>query len=217
MTHYLIAGGTGLIGSALAAQLDNPAIAVTLLSRRQHPLAHPHHKLRITRFDDPELPPSTGPEDTVFCALGTTIRKAGSKAAFRTVDLDMVIALARAAKSAGYERFVVISSLGTDPDTRNFYLQTKAQMEQAVSDVGFQHLTLMRPSLLLGSREEFRIGEKLGEITGHLISPLLRGRWRKYRPIQAETVARAMIRAAQNPEHRLQILESDAIERLAVE
>lgn len=215
MAHYLIAGASGLVGSKICQHLDNPENDVTLLSRRPLNRAYAHHFVKEIDLLNPQLPDAQSAQDAVLCALGTTLKKAGSKDAFRKVDLDMVIALAKAASVAGYQRFVVVSSLGTTPDTRNFYLQTKAQMEQAVADVGFAHLTIMRPSLLLGERAEFRVGEKAGELAGRLLSPLFVGAIRKYRPIQADTVARAMIQAAQDQQSSVQILESDAIERLA--
>ena len=217
MAKLIIAGATGLIGSELAKRLSDPADTVILLSRRAFDPPHAHHQVQRTDLLAPSLPPADGEEDTVFCALGTTIKKAGSQPAFRRVDHDMVVAVATAAYNAGYQHFVVVSSLGVQPNSRNFYLKTKHQMEQSISRLGFKRVTIVRPSLLLGDRGEFRLGEKAGEWLSVVLTPLLVGSLRKYRPIPAATVAEAMLRSRYRQDAGVTVLESDAIVRLATE
>ncbi|EAR11242.1 NAD(P)H-binding protein [Reinekea blandensis] len=217
MAKLFIAGATGLIGSELAKQLSDPDDTVILLSRRAFEPPHAHHQVLQTDLLTPNLPSADSQEDTFFCALGTTIKKAGSQPAFYQVDHDMVVAVATAAYNAGYQRFVVVSSLGVQSNTRNFYLQTKHKMEQSISRLGFKHVTIIRPSLLLGDRGEFRLGEKIGEWASVVLTPLLVGSLRKYRPIPAATVAKAMLRSRHNQETGLTVLESDALVRLAAE
>lgn len=211
MPHAIIAGSTGLIGKALAVALAGSDIQVTLLSRRDFEPTHAHQQILKTNFDPLLLPASKHPDDVVYCALGTTIKKAGSQAAFTAVDLDLVVKVANAAHDAGYRTFAVVSSLGTTPTTRNFYLKTKARMEAAVSEVGFDRVIIIRPSLLLGDREEFRFGEKAGEVLSKVISPVLVGRLKRYRPVQASAVARALIQEATGSEPGIHVVESDVI------
>lgn len=217
MASYVIAGATGLIGSELAILLSDPATPVTLLTRRPLTPAMPHHQVIQTELLAPEIPPAGSDRDTVYCALGTTIKTAGSKTAFSQVDHDMVVAVAQAAKRAGYDHFVVISSLGVRSDTRNFYLQTKHRMEQSIADIGFNRVTILRPSLLLGARDEFRLGESVGAWLSRFIAPLFIGALRKYRPIPARAVAQAMLKSDERTEPGSIILQSDDIARIATE
>jgi uncharacterized protein YbjT (DUF2867 family) len=215
MASYIIAGATGLIGSELTKLLSDPTASVTLLTRRPLTPALPHQQVIQTDLLAPEIPPAQSDRDAVFCALGTTIKTAGSKSAFSQVDHDMVVAVAQAAKLAGYDHFVVISSLGVRSGTRNFYLQTKHRMEQSIADVGFNRVTILRPSLLLGSRDEFRLGESIGAWLSRFMAPLFIGALKKYRPIAAQTVAQAMLISDERTEAGLVVLESDAIARIA--
>ena len=136
--------------------------------------------------------------DTVYCCLGTTIKKVKTKSAFKAVDFDLPITLASIAKEKGVKKFIVLSSLGADADSKNFYLRTKGEMEHEVAKFQFQKVAFLRPSVLIGSRKEFRLGERLMIMLLILITPLLRGKLKKYRPIRAEAVAKAMIHIAQS-------------------
>ncbi|MFT4674306.1 MAG: hypothetical protein ACI9K8_000027, partial [Reinekea sp.] len=125
MANILIAGATGLIGSHLVQQLSPDRVdEVLLLVRRPIAPLHAHHHQWVSDFMPLALPPVSGSADAVICALGTTIKQAGSREAFTEVDFGRVLDLARAAKQAGYRRFVVVSSLGADADAGNFYLAT---------------------------------------------------------------------------------------------
>src|SRR5579863_4623975 len=175
----MLAGASGLTGQqALDVLLDASDIGrVLAVSRR--PLGREHSKLanRIVRFDALETQLKGASCEAALCCLGTTLRRAGSQENFRAVDLGAVLAFARTAKAANARRFVVISSVGADPDSRNFYLRTKGEMEQALEGVGFESLDILQPSLLLGARAEMRPLELLAMVTMPLINPLLGGKY----------------------------------------
>jgi len=134
--------------------------------------------------------------DDIFVCLGTTMRKAGSREAFRRVDLDMVVEIARKGRAAGAKRFVVISSIGADPDSNNFYLQTKGRMEEEVKKLGYEYCGIVRPSLLLGKRNEFRFAERMGILLFRFFRFIFVGPLRKYRGIEALAVAKSMVMLA---------------------
>ena len=188
----LLAGATGLIGHALAAQWAGPG-DLHLLVRR--PLAAPGAHCRVRVVDFAALPrlPAAG---SAFCCLGTTIRQAGSREAFRAVDFDAVLAFARAARAAGVQRFAVVSALGANPGSGSFYLRVKGEMEEALRELGFAQLVIVRPSLLTGNRAALGQPARLGEVLAlALTAPLAPLIPRAWRPISGATVARAMMRA----------------------
>ena len=200
-----VAGATGLTGQQLLALLlDDPGIERVVAPTR-HPLpAHP-------KLDNPVGMVShlicqlQGPVDTVFCCLGTTIRQAGSREAFRMVDYDLPVMLGKHALALGARHYVVISALGAEPSSRLFYNRTKGELEVALQKQGWHRLTIVRPSLLLGARHKPR----LGEVFASPFSRILPGRWRG---IEASTVARAMWRLANTPGDGLRIVESDELQ-----
>jgi uncharacterized protein YbjT (DUF2867 family) len=149
--------------------------------------------------------------DVAFCCLGTTMKRAGSSAEFRRVDYDYVVGFARAAQVAGVQHLSVISALGASTRSRAFYNRVKGEMEDALAAMDFASLCIVRPSLLTGSRHELRLAERLGIAVGAVVTPFLRGEWRKYRPIPAATVAHAMIKTALRREPGIEVLESDEI------
>ena len=214
--NALLAGATGLIGGyVLRRLLAHPSYArVEILVRRELPIRDPkltQHIVEFARLSDGA--PGVAPDD-IFCCLGTTIRKAGSEEAFRRVDYDYPLALARLAKAAGAGKFLMVSALGADPKSAVFYNRVKGEVEQAITAIGLPAACFFRPSLLTGPRAEHRPGEKIGIALGKLIAPLLIGGLRKYRPIHADTVAAAMVYAA-NHDVAAGAIESDAIARLA--
>ncbi len=198
MRTALIAGATGLVGGLLLRQLlDTPEYGrVITLGRRPVELAHP--KLSQVTADLAALDKVTADLrcDDAFCCLGTTIRRAGSQAAFRAVDHGAVLAFAWTARRNGATRFFVVSSLGANARSRFFYNRVKGETEEALEVLDFKTLAIFRPSLLLGPRQETRFGERIGEVVMWLADPLLLGSLRKYRAIQAEVVARAMVRCS---------------------
>lgn len=194
----LLAGTTGLIGSRLLPLLlASPRYTrVKALARR--PLALRHEKLEtiLTDLADPTRLGGALIADDVFCCLGTTIKKAGSQAAFVAVDEEMVVALAQAARTRGAKQFLVVSSVGADPKASSFYLRVKGQMEARVQALGYPSVQVLRPSLLLGAREESRPGERLAQGLTPLLAPLMRGPLAKYRSVRGEDVAAALLRIA---------------------
>jgi uncharacterized protein YbjT (DUF2867 family) len=207
----LLAGATGLIGRALAHAWAGPG-TLHLLVRRPALAAPTGAAVQVVDFLAlPALPPA----GTAYCALGTTIQVAGSQAAFRAVDFDAVLAFARAAQAAGVRRFAVVSSLGADPRSRNFYSRVKGEMEAALAGIGFDALLIARPSLLLGDRTALGQPERRGELIGQAITRRIGGliplAWR---PIEAAVVARALLRGVMRAEPGVKVLESADLQRL---
>ena len=149
--------------------------------------------------------------DDIFCCLGTTIKKAGSKEEFYKVDFKYVYDLALVCKNNGAKTFSLISSVGADKNSGNFYLKIKGDIEDAIIKLGYDTTNIFRPSILAGERNEFRPREKAGLIFMKLLAPLLQGTLKKYRAIDAETVAEVMVKAAQLKNKPVNIFPSDMI------
>ena len=200
----LLLGATGLIGQAVLARLlAHPAwTRVTVLSRRAlvdaagQPLVHDKLVVRETGLDDMAEYANDFAVDQVFCCLGTTLRKAGSRAAFRRVDHDYCVEAARLARRQGADHFLVVSAVNANPRARVFYSRVKGEMESAVEALSFPSLTIMQPSLLLGDRDEFRLGEQLGIWSAKALRPLAGWSDASWLPVEADTVAQAMVAAA---------------------
>lgn len=208
----LTVGASGLIGSFLLRRLleSGQYATVAVWARREMGISHPKLNVAVVDFD--RIEERRADAEDVYCCLGTTIKQAGSQAAFRRVDHDYPVALARAAARGGARRFLVVSALGADPGAKVFYNRVKGEMEVAVRAAGAPKTYIFRPSLLSGPRTEERLGEKLGLMVGAVLGPLLG----KYRPIHADLVAAAMIRTALQ-DLPSQIVESDEIRRLALD
>ncbi|MBM7567480.1 NAD(P)H-binding protein [Paenibacillus sacheonensis] len=219
----LLAGATGLVGFQLLRQLlqDERCRSLTVLARRPLPLLPGDEassgKLRVISadFDHMEEALADVQADVVFCALGTTIRKAGSQEAFRQVDLGYPVALGEWAKAHGAGKMIAISAMGANARSAVFYNRVKGEMEAQLSAIGLRALQIVRPSLLLGKREEFRLGERAAIMLSPLLRLLMQGSLRKYRPVRAEDVAAFMREAAALPPDRLapvvQIYDNHAI------
>ena len=195
----IVAGATGLVGEALLRQLSaqRDYTQIRVLGRRPPKHESGSIKFVFTDFSNLDTLSADLAVDEVYCCLGTTQRKAGSAAAFERVDFHMVVDLARAAKKAGAKKFLVVSAAGASLKSPAFYSRVKARMEQAVSEAGFEAVHILRPSLLLGPRQELRPAEKLFQLLAPLYSPFLVGPLRRYRPTRAEDVAAAMLTLAQ--------------------
>ena len=179
------------MGSHLLTLLLREYDQVAAVTRR--PLGVSAGNLREIAFGD-ALPAI----DVAFCCLGTTIKKAGSQEAFRAVDFDAVVAFAKAARTAGAGSFAVVSSVGASRDSSNFYLRVKGEMEDAIRDLGFDRLTILRPSFLVGDRKEKRPGEGIGIAVAQGLGFLMVGPLQKYRAVRAEQVAAAMLKSGSN-------------------
>jgi uncharacterized protein YbjT (DUF2867 family) len=201
----IVAGATGLVGQALVRQLaaDSTWREVRALVRHPLPAELSGPTVMPVQVDYAHLdpPPLWAAADQVFCALGTTMRQAGSAAAFRRVDFDYPVALARAAHARGVRHFLLVTALGAAPTSRVFYNRVKGEVEAAITALGFRSVTIARPSLLLGRRTETRLGEQLGKVLGILAPP----RWR---PVSAASVARALVDAAKRDAPGIRILEN---------
>lgn len=199
MRNVWVAGATGLIGRELVVRLlAETAAEIHLFVRRAPDLQSPRLHVHVVDLMQPESWPQP-PCDVAFNALGTTIRQAGSQAAFRAVDQDAVLNFARAAARAGASRFISVSAIGASPGALSFYSRVKGEVEQALADIGFAHLVLMQPSLLLGDRQEHRTGEQAATWLMRPLSPLMRGPLSAYRPVAGSDVAAAMVRVAGKP------------------
>jgi uncharacterized protein YbjT (DUF2867 family) len=194
----LVAGGSGLIGSHLIQFLLEAPDYSRVFALTRRPLGREHAKLanRIVVFERMAEQLKGMSAQEAFCCIGTTRAAAGSDEAFREADLDAVLYFAQAARAAGVNRFVVVSSVRANATSKNLYLRTKGEMEEALAMVGFASLDILQPSLLLGSRKETRPLELLGRLLAPLVNPMLTGTREALRAIAAETVARAMIGAA---------------------
>ena len=210
---FWLAGASGLVGSALLEEL--PAGSVHALLRKplkQAPPAVIQHVLDLRSAGFAAALPAP---DAVFIALGTTIAQAGSQEAFRAVDFELVLKIAQAARQAGARACAVVSSVGANAGSRVFYSRVKGEAEAALIALDFEHLVIARPSLLDGHRAALGQPERLGErwalAVMRPLAPLIPLRWR---PIEAQRVARAMARAVASTNRGVQILESAELQRL---
>jgi uncharacterized protein YbjT (DUF2867 family) len=199
----LLAGATGLVGGHCLRELircsDRQVVVVV---RRPLGLRLPFLQTVVSeldRLEDMPPPALTTPGGAALCALGTTLRKAGSPEAFRAVDHDGVLTFARWCQRLGARTFVLVSSVGAAADSRNLYLRVKGEVERDVAALGWTRLLILRPGLLLGRRPDRRPAETLAQLAMPLLHPLLRGRLRRYRGIEASVVARAMIAGMEGP------------------
>ncbi|SES90120.1 NAD(P)H-binding protein [Hymenobacter actinosclerus] len=211
----LLAGASGLIGQQLLPLLLASARYGRVIALVRTPLPLRHAKLEQLVVDFERLA-DYQPQlvaDDVFCCLGTTMRQAGSRAAFYKVDFTYVTELARLAAANFGGQLLVVSSLGADAQAWSYYLRVKGEMEEAVRQTSFHAVHIFRPSLLLGHREIPHPNERLAGGLLALLKPLLRGPLRPYRAINADTVARAMLRAAEDDGGGIRIHRSDAIAR----
>lgn len=215
MKTAVVIGSTGLIGTELVRQLQaSPHYrSVLLLNRR--PSGHGQSKVaeRIVDFDAPDLAGVSA--DDLYCALGTTRRKAGSEAAQYKVDYEYTAVIAARLRKQGVRRIALVSSVGAAPKATSFYLRTKGQLEETIIGLGFEQTVIVRPSVLIGRRTEFRMGEEAAILLLKLLSPVMVGGLRKYRGIEASLVARCLVRAANSGIPGVQLIESDKIRQLA--
>ncbi|KAA6346351.1 hypothetical protein EZS27_006129 [termite gut metagenome] len=214
----IILGATGLTGSLLLKRLikDDRYINIKLFSRRATEITSPKVNeyivdlLNLEQFKDQ----FTG--DEVFCCIGTTTAKTSDKNLYRAIDFGIPSVAAKLAKENGIHTFMVVSAIGANINSSIFYNKTKGEMEQDVLGQAIQNTYILRPSLILGDRGEKRLGEKIASLFMKLTNPLIVGKFRKYRSIQADCIAATMINLTQSGLDE-QILESDIIQKLCSE
>lgn len=204
--NVILAGATGLVGGQVLQQLLDDARCRSVIAVTRRPLAQQHAKLRNDVIDFAQLAAWTAPAaDAVICALGSTMKQAGSREAFHRIDHDYPLQLARAARAQGTAAFVLNSAAGADPDSRFFYNRVKGELERDLRLLGFPALILVRPGLIGGERNEHRTGEQIASRVLGLLGPVLP---RRYRINPAERIAAAMVQAALAPPAGVQIVES---------
>jgi uncharacterized protein YbjT (DUF2867 family) len=209
MRTALLAGATGLVGGHLLTGLleDGTWDRVVSIGRRMVEDEHPKlEQLHAALPEVPDLPPA----DDVFCALGTTIKKAGSQDAFRDIDHDAVVNLARAARAAGATTFLHVTAMGANAGSRVFYNRVKGETERDVTAVGIPTTVAFRPSIIDGDRGESRPGEHVSLVVMRALGPVLG----PFRPTRAEDIARAMLHVARHP-GRASVVSAREITRLA--
>jgi uncharacterized protein YbjT (DUF2867 family) len=208
----LVLGATGLVGREILRQLlADPTVGrVVALTRRpiDGPRA-PTLRNEVVDFDKLADHADVFAVDQIFCALGTTIKQAGSQDAFRHVDHDIPLAAATLGVRQGVKDFLLVSALGASAHSRIFYNRVKGELEDALRTLGFRSLTIARPSLLVGERDKPRLGEQIGMRLGWLVPG-------KYKPVRAARVAAALVDAARRVEPGMRIIESSELQRVPV-
>jgi uncharacterized protein YbjT (DUF2867 family) len=213
----IVAGASGLVGGYCLRRLLGSGLHEQVVAFVRGPLnvTHKHLQQRTVDFDRLGRMSAFPRAQDVFCCLGTTMKKAGSEEAFRKVDYEYVVRLAESSVRTGADRFFLVSAVGADPKSRVFYSRVKGEAEEAVGKLGFSGLHVFRPSFLVGSRSEERMGEAFGIAAARLVSGFLFGPARKYRPIKADTVARAMVVVAREGSPGAHIYTSSEMEGLS--
>lgn len=211
----IVAGASGLTGSFLLQLLaqDKSFDRIIVLSRKAMKPALPKVREVVVDFDNLGRYEFWPDAHVLYCCVGTTIKKAGSKEDFRKVDFDIPLKLAEQCIRYNID-FHLMSSIGANAQSGNFYLKTKGETEEALKQTGLTTLYIYRPSVLLGPRRERRVGESIGKVLTALFSIFLFGPLKKYRGIHVVTIGKAMIKNTKNSEPGIHVLESDEIKKL---
>ena len=209
----ILFGATGLTGNHVLNKLvkDNRYDKIKVFTRSEPEIRSDKIEIIKTPLEKLDKHADQIAGHDIFCCLGTTIKKAGSREKFRMVDYQFPVTIAEIASKNKIPAYLLISSIGADPGSSNFYLRTKGEVEKAIQQFKFERIIILRPSMLLGKRDEFRFMEEAGKL---IMSPLrfvLKGKFKKYRAIHAKTVAKAMVNLA-NTHFVKSIFESDEIE-----
>ncbi len=212
----LIVGASGLVGNELLKLLTKSDDYIQIHALVRKPLENNDNKIFETIIDFENLSnyKDLFKVDDVFCCLGTTIKKAGSQSEFKKVDVDYPFEIAKLCKEMNVKHFSIISSMGANPDSKIFYSRMKGIMEKQITDLELNALSIFRPSLLLGNRKEFRFGEKISAFILKNTSFLFFGSLKKYKAIDAKTVAFGMFKNAQVATKGIHIFSSDTIAKL---
>lgn len=209
----IIIGASGLVGNeVLNLLLTNDTFnKVKVFVRKPLLVNHPKLEQHVIDFDLIYKSTDLVKGDVLFCCLGTTIKTAGSKEEFKKVDYAYPLAFAKIAKQNGVKKFILISSIGANSNTSNFYLKVKGDIEAELEKLKFESLVIVRPSMLLGERKEFRLGESIGKAVMNLVSIFFIGKLKKYKAIEAKTVAKAMVKLSLPNLGGVSIIQSDKL------
>lgn len=202
----LLLGATGLVGRELLTQLLDAGSRVVVVARRPTGVRHESLEEHVFDLNEMEQHANVFAVDRIFCALGTTIQQAGSEGRFRFVDHDLPIRAARLGLANGARHFLLVSSLGANRSSRVFYNRVKGEVEEHLLALGYPRVTIVRPSFLLGPRDEFRLGERIVAALRWLMPPGIK-------PIDVRLVARALVDAARDDSPGLRIIESREMRR----
>lgn len=218
----IIAGATGAIGQSLLLQLSESKQyqVIYTLGRRRPENSNENVVSYIVSFEDlsstfKQIPIKQNDIVDVFCTLGSTIKNAGSKSAFKQVDYNYIVNLGKISKKYHVSHFAVVSAIGANANSPFFYNQVKGEMEQALIDMNFSNLTIFRPSLLYGTREVFRLKETISYGVFWLLSPLFQGKYKRYSAININSVALALMKVAEDKRKGVYIYESHNIEQIS--
>lgn len=215
----LLAGASGLVGSYCLRLLlqSNRYDKVIVISRKALPVQHPKLRQLVVDFDKLDTYKHSLIADDIYCTLGTTIKKAGSKENFYKVDYTYVVNLAAITSANFASQFLVVSAVGANANASIFYSRVKGQMENTVKPMPFLGVHIFQPSLLLGPRQEMRFGEQVGSVLNKVFGGLLVGSLKKYKAISAEEVAQAMLNAAMQDGAGIKIHDTETIRQEAGE
>jgi uncharacterized protein YbjT (DUF2867 family) len=214
--NALIAGATGLVGKSLLQQLllDDAYEKVIIITRKHIEIAHPKLIQFQIDFDKLESLRLDYKIDDVFCSLGTTIKTAGSQEAFYKVDFTFVVNLGKWCEANEVKKFLIVSAMGANAKSGIFYNRVKGEMEAAVRKLNISQIQIFRPSLLMGNRTEKRGGERIAQVVMGTLGFLFVGFLKKYKGIQADTVAGVMIKAAKTEVKGFRINESNEMQEM---
>lgn len=213
MRSALVVGATGLVGNELVQYLceQEEYVSVTVIARRKLDFYHPKLDVKLRSFDAIEEQ-DIGFAHELYCCLGTTMKKAKSRVAFEQVDFHYPLHVASLAKKRGIPHFIVITAMGAKEKSLFYYNRVKGKLEHDLQALDLPQLSIIRPSLLVGKRSEFRFGEKIGEVILRVLNPLLIGPLKRFRSIEAKQVAFAMMLIAlYAPKQKVAIYTSDKL------
>lgn len=215
----VVLGSTGLTGQFLTEfLLNDPAFAkVRILVRRPVQLVHPKLEIEIVDFENlAQYRQKLGKGDCIFCCIGTTQRKVkGDKKQYRKIDVDIPVHAAQIGKDAGFTNYLIVSAVGANPTSANYYLKIKGEVENGIAALQYERFHVFRPSLVLGDRKEFRPLEIFAKNTMKVVDHLLFGKLRRYRSMQAVDIAVAMVAASKKPEHGMFVHHYDDMMNMA--
>ena len=215
MNACLVVGGTGLVGKHLVKELEasNDFDLIYVLVRKKQFTGTKKIKEIVFDFTEKERLQSLDPVNHVFCCLGTTIKKAGSKERFRHVDLELPVSFAMWAEQRMVDSYSIVTALGADSSSKIFYNQVKGEVEDEIKKRNIPKIQIFQPSLILGKRTEVRFGEIIWKVLFKCINPLFLGPLKKYRGIRADVIAKGMVNHLKNSQNGISIFESHLINK----